>query len=203
MLETAHKHDFVTLVSPTEKRRLGLRGDLQEYLTEGAVMLAFAFHLKAKFGATHIEIRPDGEHGKRYSFSDTLAAHGFQLTKPVGKTSYGGLYRHLDGSSLLVELKPGKFDVVAKTSKGLICAETKGGILNTSHPGPTSRLRRGLCEAVGLLMSKSIQPDSRHMAVVPDTRVIRQLTEQLAPRLALAGIGISVVDRFGCVEQLV
>jgi hypothetical protein len=50
-----------------------------------------------------------------------------------------------------------------------IIAECKGGIVNTQHSGQTSRLRKGLCEAVGLLIANP--KGGRQVAVVPYSEV--------------------------------
>src|SRR4051794_37730149 len=61
--------------------------------------------------------------------------------------------------------KSGLGDVVADVGDHVVAAECKGGIINTRHPGQVSRLYRGLCETVGLLMATPSQ--GRQGAVVP------------------------------------
>jgi hypothetical protein len=81
--------------------------------------------------------------------------------------------------------------VVAEVGDHIISAECKGGIINTRHPGQVSRLYKGLCETVGLLMAT---PSSgRQVAVVPYTESTMRLATRLAPRCALAGIEIALV----------
>lgn len=189
--------DLLTLVTPTEKRRKGLSGEYQELLSEGAVMVAFAMHILRTTDARLVEIHPDGEHGKSFEFRSWLLARGFELAAPRGTTSYGGIYRHADGREIDVFPKSGLGDVVAATGQGRILAETKGGIVNTTHAGPTSRLRRGLCEAVGLMLATPFDPGTRQMAVVPDVPVTRRLAKSMIGRARRAGIEIALVDRRG------
>src|SRR5690606_32575808 len=85
--------------------------------------------------------------------------------------------------------------VVAEANHQVITAECKGGIINSRHPGQVSRLYRGLCEAVGLLMATPRL--GRQVAVVPLTDSTLRLAERLAPRSALAGIEISLVGSRG------
>ena len=58
----------------------------------------------------------------------------------------------------------------------VISAECKGGIINTRHPGQVSRLYKGLCETVGLLMASRRQV--RQVAVVPFTEGTLRLAER-------------------------
>lgn len=76
----------------------------------------------------------------------------------------------------------------------MIIAECKGGIVNTSHAGQKSRLRKGLCEAVGLLMARD--KGGRPVAVVPKTETTLKLAQKLA-RARDAGIEIALVDERG------
>ncbi len=82
-------------------------------------------------------------------------------------------------------------DVVANHGALSVGAECKGGIVNTKHPGRVSQLRRGLCEAVGLLLTKELDPDQRQFAVVPRTAAAEGLAGRLAARAANAGISIN------------
>lgn len=194
--------DLLTLVAPTEGRKRGLRGDHQEVLSEGAVMVAYALHLLRTTEARKVEIHPDGEHGKRFAFRPWLERQGFALAGVLGTTEYGGIYRDGHGAELEVFPKPGRGDVVATIGNQILVAEAKGGIINTSHPGPTSRLRRGLCEAVGLLLATPLSDGMRQIAVVPHTDVTRKLAERMVPRLRPAGIGIALVDGRGNVNDV-
>ncbi len=87
------------------------------------------------------------------------------------------------------------------TETAAIVAECKGGIVNTRHAGQTSRLRKGLCEAVGLLMTNP--RSGRQVAVVPQTEGTLRLAQKLAPRAKEAGIEIALVDELGHVVDIV
>ena len=58
-----------------------------------------------------------------------------------------------------------------------------------------SRLYKGLCETVGMLMATPTQ--GRQVAVVPFTASTLRLAERLAPRCAIAGIEIALVGGRG------
>ena len=194
--------DLLTLVAPTEGRRKGLRGEQQESLSEGAVMAAYALHLLRTTDARYVAIHPDGEHGKRFLFRPWLEKQGFKQTRALGTTPYGGIYHNADGAQIELFPKSGQGDVVARIGDRLLIAEAKGGIINTSHPGVTSRLRRGLCEAVGLLLATPLEEGMRQVAVVPHVDVTRRLAERMVPRLRLAGIEIALVDGRGNVTDV-
>ena len=116
------------------------------------------------------------------------------MTERRGTTMYCGAYV-CGRQSIIVTSVPGKGDVVARTSGETILAECKGGIVNTRPAGQVSRLRKGLCEAVGLLMAKPT--GGRQVAVVPHTDATLRLAEKLATRALDAGIEIALVDEFG------
>jgi hypothetical protein len=77
----------------------------------------------------------------------------------------------------------GKGDVVADVGGAVISAECKGGIINTRHSGQVSRLYKGLCETVGLLMA--VPSPGRQVAVVPRTESTHKLALRLAILLAV------------------
>jgi hypothetical protein len=77
----------------------------------------------------------------------------------------------------------------------IISAECKGGIINTRHPGQVSRLYKGLCETVGMLMANP--SPGRQIAVVPRTEGTLRLAQRLAPRCASAGIELALVGSRG------
>ncbi len=121
----------------------------------------------------------------------------------------GGKERHLteaavmlayDQQVIMVSSVPGLGDVVARAPGLAILAECKGGIVNTKHAGQTSRLRKGLCEAVGLLMASP--KAGRQVAVVPKTETTVRLAQRLAPRAKEAGIEIALVDELGQVVDI-
>jgi hypothetical protein len=53
---------------------------------------------------------------------------------------------------MVINPRSGLGDVVADADGTIISAECKGGIINTRHSGQVSRLYKGLCETVGMLM---------------------------------------------------
>jgi hypothetical protein len=160
-------HLYIDLREPPPKRCSFCHDGHEKHLTEGAVMIAFAVYLLEQ-GASTVELHPDGEHGKRHDLKTTLAANGLKLIQPEGTTSYGGTYQRGD-QTVRVTLRPGFGDVVAQLNQKTLIAECKGSIVNTRHAGQLSRLRKGLCEAVGLLMARPANPQERHVAVVPAT----------------------------------
>jgi|SRR6266481_3562214 len=188
---------YVSLRNPPEKRRAYCTGGKEKHLTEAAVMIAFALHLLDK-GASEVEIHPDGEHGKRYDIRGCLKSRGFMLREARGTTAYGGVY-HDNNQELTVFPKPGLGDVRAKLSGNTVVAECKGGVINTSHSGQLSKLRKGLCEAVGLLMARS-QNGERHIAVVPASEETTKLAVRMRNRASAAGIEIALVNESGDIE---
>lgn len=190
-------NDYIDFRDPPPNRAGRCAGGKEQHLTEAAVMIAFAIYL-FESGATSVEIHPDGEHGKRHDIKATLEGRGFQFVGPNGITSYGGIYRR-GHQTIIVSLRSGKGDVVAELSGKVIVAECKGGIVNTRHAGQVSKLRRGLCEAVGLLMARS-PTGERHITVVPATEVTQRLAERMQARALAAGIEIATVDSCGKVQ---
>jgi hypothetical protein len=88
--------------------------------------------------------------------------------------------------------------VVGQLNSSKIVAECKGGIINTKHAGQKSKLRRGLCEAVGLLMSRE-NTGERQYAVVPLTDDTQRLADQMRPRCRKAGIEIALIREDGMI----
>ena len=158
-------------------------------------MLAYAMHLLRAKGARNVRIHPDGEHGKQFDFATWLGRRDFAKISSLGSTTYGGVYRNPAGQTITIHPKSGLGDVVAEVGDHIISAECRGGIINTGHAGQVSRLYRGLCETVGLLMATPQQ--GRQIAVVPLTNGTLRLAERLAPRCALAGIEIALVGSRG------
>lgn len=166
-------------------------------MTEAAVMLAFAMHLFSR-GATFASIHPDGEHGKRFKIQAWLAAHDFIQHERRGTTSYGG--RYSNGTQILdIYVRPGRGDVVAKIGDLSIVAECKGGIVNSRHAGQISRLRKGLHEAAGQLLTRP-EKNEVNIAVVPETASTRTLGFKMASRANKAGIAIALVSTTGRIE---
>lgn len=192
--------DLVTALAPPPNRVGKSDGPHEHHLYEGAVMLAYAMHLLRTQGARDVRIHPDGEHGKQFDFTAWLGRRDFTKISSLGSTTYGGVYRNPAGQTITVHPKSGLGDVVAEVGNHVISAECKGGIINTRHPGQVSRLYRGLCETVGLLMATPSQ--GRQIAVVPLTEGTLRLAERLAPRCALAGIEIALVGSRGEVLEV-
>jgi hypothetical protein len=80
-----------------------------------------------------------------------------------------------------------------------IFAECKGGIINTKNAGQTSRLRKGLCEVIGQLMSRELNGE-RQVAVVPDTAEARKLASRMHDRTKSASIEIALISANGDVH---
>ncbi|MDE2914920.1 MAG: hypothetical protein OXL68_18610 [Paracoccaceae bacterium] len=187
--------DLVTVLKPPTKRAGKLDGDREHRLYEGAVMVAYAMHLLRTEDAHDVRIHPDGQHGKQFDFAGWLERRDFTKDSSLGKTTYGGIYRNPADQTVTVFPKSGLGDVVAMLGDRILIAECKGGTINSRHAGQLSRLRRGLCESVGLLMATPSQ--GRQVAVVPRTEITSRLAEKLAPRCALAGIEIALVGSRG------
>lgn len=189
-------NDLITLKLPPQNRIEKTDGRYEKHLTEAAVMLSYAMYLfEQHSGLEKIEIHPDGEHGKQFDIRGWLEKQKYMLIEPEGRTHYGGKY--VKGkNSIHVSLKPGLGDVVANLENTKIVAECKGGIINTRHPGQKSKLRRGLCEAVGLLMSRELSGEE-HFAVVPYTNDTQILASRMVTRCKRAGIYILFVHQNG------
>jgi hypothetical protein len=192
--------DLVTALEPPPNRVGKSDGTHEHHLYEGAVMVAYAMHLLRTQGARDVRVHPDGEHGKQFDFTGWLGRRAFAKVSNLGSTAYGGVYRNPEGQTITVNPKSGLGDVVADVGDHVISAECKGGIINTRHPGQVSRLYRGLCETVGMLMATPSQ--GRQVAVVPRTDGTLRLAERLAPRCALAGIEIALVGSRGEVLEV-
>lgn len=189
--------NLILIREPPEKRLAKADGGKEQHMSEAAVMLAFAMHLFSR-GAQKVSVHPDGEHGKRFEIQAWLATHGFTWREGWGTTSYAGRYVN-DNLVLEVHVKPGQGDVVATIEGQMIVAECKGGIVNTRHAGQVSRLRKGLHEAAGQLLTRSGKGEI-NVAVVPHTNTTRDLAVRMAPRANRAGIAIALISPNGAVE---
>lgn len=176
-------------------RRGKHEGEFEQKFHEGAVMVAYAMHLLRKGGTNSVSIYPDGMHGRHFDFVAWLKSQGFNLESRTGATAYGGLFVDLAGRRIVVNPKSGQGDVVAELGEIRLAAECKGGIINSRHSGQRSKLYRGLCEAVGLLMA-SPSP-GRQVAVVPYTEQTLKLARRMAPRCAEVGIELALVKSRG------
>ncbi|HEY6619347.1 MAG TPA: hypothetical protein VIY68_07370 [Steroidobacteraceae bacterium] len=187
--------DLVTTLAPPPNRAGKADGEQEQHLYEGAVMVAYAMHLLRTEPTNAVHIHPDGEHGKQFDFSGWLRRRGFSKISSTGKTLYGGTYADSESRTVIVNPKSGLGDVVAAVGNEIISAECKGGIINTRHSGQVSRLYKGLCETVGLLMATP--SPGRQVAVVPYTDATFRLATRLAPRCARAGIELALVKSRG------
>ena len=187
--------DLVKALEPPPNRVWKITGAFEHHLYQGAVMVAYAMYLMRTEGVRLVQIHPDGEHGEQFDFQRWLAARRFEKVSSIGTTSYGGVYRNAEGWLVTVNPKSGLGDVEVGEDGRKISAECKGGIINTRHPGQVSRLYKGLCETVGLLMATT--QNGRQIAVVPFTEGTLRLAERLATRCAAAGIEIALVGSRG------
>ena len=132
-------------------------------------------------------------HGKTFDFTGWLLGQGFKLTEPRGTTSYGGLYASTVGRTIEIYPMPGKGDVVG----GNITAECKGGVLNSTYAGQTSKLRKGLNETIGQSMTAEMAEGKRQFVVVPKAPATEALAKKISARCRKAGIEIALVDGQG------
>jgi len=192
------KHmEYVTQYDPPEKRRAKANGGVEERLTEASVMLAMARYILDNATEATVSIHPDGEHAKRFDIPDWLSRAGFVKAESLGSTSYGGTYRR-ELETVVVNPRSGVGDVVGVVDGRTIVIECKGGTINSTHAGQLSRLRRGLCEAVGLLMARPFD-GAREIAAVPWTPETERLATRMAARCQRAGIEIALVRRDGSI----
>ncbi len=187
--------DLIAELAPPPNRQGKAKGGHEQRFYEGAVMLAYAMHLLEAENTKEVRVHPDRMHGKQFDFSGWLRRHGFTRASSTGKTAYGGSYVDRAGRTIIVNPTSGQGDVVAKVGNSVISAECKGGIINSRHAGALSKLYRGLCETVGLLMATP--SPGRQVAVVPYTDRTLRLAERLAPRCANVGIEIALVKSRG------
>ncbi|WP_445464572.1 hypothetical protein [Faunimonas sp. B44] len=157
--------DYVTRHEPPETRRAKAQGGVEARLTEAAVMLAMASYILDSASEATVSIHPDGEHAKRFDIPAWLRRAGFEKRESLGRTPYGGTYRR-GLETVVVNPRSGVGDLVGVVDGRIVVIECKGGTINSTHAGQLSRLRSGLCEAVGLLMAR---PDdgAREIAAVP------------------------------------
>lgn len=192
---------YVTTYEPPEKRRSSASGGVELRLTEAAVMLAFAVHLLSQPDSSGlVHIHPDGEHAKIFDIVGLLRRLGYEKSESIGTTSYGG--RYVCGqNTIVVRPASGLGDVLAEVGGRKVIAECKGGVINSTHAGQKSRLRRGLSELIGQLMVLPID-DAKQVAVLPHTAEVARLAQRLAPRCATAGIEIALVQSDGRIEYV-
>ncbi|WP_235726831.1 hypothetical protein [Martelella mediterranea] len=164
-------------------------------------MLAMARYILDNADEATVSIHPDGEHAKRFDIPAWLGNAGFVKTEGLGSTSYGGNYRR-GNETVIVNPRSGVGDVVGVADGRQIVIECKGGTINSTHAGQLSRLRRGLCEAVGLLMARPFD-GAREIAAVPWTPETERLAKRMEPRCSRSGIELALVRRDGTIAWVV
>ena len=193
-------HISLITMSRPPKNRVGRHDDDHEHhLSEGAVMLAVASWLFDQ-GAEEVCVHPDGQHMKAFDMPGWLEAKGFSRVTTTGSRGLSGEFRR-GAQCLTLQAKPGHGDVVTRLDGVEIEIETKGGCINTRHPGQLSRLRKGLHEAVGQLLS-SPRNNRRFIAVVPFHKETERWASRLAERCSLVGIEIALVTGSGDVHLI-
>lgn len=189
--------EFVTQYDPPEKRRAKAEGGIEERLTEASIMLAMARYILDGATEATVSIHPDGEHAKRFDIPAWLGKAGFEKTHSLGSTVYGGTYVR-GHETVIVNPRSGVGDVAGVVDGRRIVIECKGGTINSTHAGQLSRLRRGLCEAVGLLMARP-SDGAREIAAVPWTPETERLARRMVSRCSRAGIELALVKRDGAI----
>lgn len=81
--------DLISARQPSNQKRIrGSEGGVEHYLTEGAVMVAFAMHLlRTVPGLKHVAIHPDGQHADAFDFPGWFKKQGFAIIERVGRNS--------------------------------------------------------------------------------------------------------------------
>ncbi len=191
--------NLVTETDPPIKRSKKCDGPKERFLKEPAVMLIMTQWM-LNSGCDRIEIHPDGQHLKQFNMRSWLIEQGFQLVESIGKTDQGGRYQ---SDAIIVELIPksGLGDVVGVLNGERIEIEAKGGCINSKHAGQLSKLRKGLTEAVGQLMSPHPK-STRLIAAVPYHEETKRLAHRMAYRCKLAGIEIALTKEDGTIHWI-
>jgi hypothetical protein len=183
--------------APPNRLKYCPQGEREKHFTEAAVMVAFAMHLfRENKSIKTVKICPDGEHAKRFDILKWMTTNGFVRAEPLGSTAYGGKYTR-DDQTLVISPTSGLGDIVVE-GQGNLIAECKGGIINTRHPGQASKLRKGLCETVGQLMTN--QGHGRQIAVVPFSPTTLRTAERMIDRTKKIGIEIALAHADGRIE---
>jgi hypothetical protein len=146
-------------------------------------------------GSDHVSIHPDGMHLKAFDLPEWLQQRGFVRETVTGAKNSTGQFRRGD-QVLTVYSRPGVGDVIASIGARDFEFEAKGGCINSTHAGQLSKLRKGLHEAIGQLMS-SPRSHTELIAVVPAHRETHRLAERLIDRCAKVGIEIALVREDG------
>ena len=188
---------FITEQPPPPGRTKKHTGKFEQHLYEAAVMLAIARWM-FEWGAETVYLHPDGEHAKQFDICRWLANEGFEKIAAKGKTPVAGTYTR-QHKTLYVEFKPGQGDVVADIESCCVVVEAKGGIINTSHSGQKSKLRKNLYEAVGMLLDGPKNAD-RLIAAVPLHTETEKITQRMVKRCRDVGIEIALISGDGAVH---
>jgi len=166
-------------------------------MPEAAVMLAVAEWLFSR-GATEVRAHPDGLHMKDFDMPGWLEGRGFRRVSTTGKRGVSGTFER-GSQQITIHSKPGLGDVVATLDGVEVEVETKGGVINSRHPGRLSRLRKGLHEAVGQLMA-SPRGEGQLIAAVPSHPETLKVAEKLRERCSRVGITLALIERDGRVN---
>ena len=189
---------YLTPKEPAEKRAGKHEGTHELQFSELAMMLAVAEWLFSE-GASKVCIHPAGTHLKQFDAAKWLKSEGFIKISPLGRTRLGGEYRR-EGQTLVIYPCSGLGDVVARINGGDVKVETKGGLINSKYAGQVSKLRRGLQEAVGQLMSSPRDEGARLIAAVPSHPETEKVAQRLLERCNIVGIDIALLSADGTVD---
>ncbi len=189
---------YLTPKEPPRNRAGKHEGTHELHFSEMAMMLAVAEWLFSE-GASKVHIHPDGMHLKQFEAAKWLQSEGFIQISTSGRTGLGGEYRRQD-QTLVIYSRPGLGDVVARIDGRDVEVETKGGCINSKHAGQVSKLRRGLQEAVGQLMSSPRDEGARLIAAVPSHPETEKVSQRLLERCNIVGIDIALLSADGTVN---
>ena len=187
---------FVTKRKPPASRAAKCDGRYEHQLSEMGVILAVAEWLFID-GAETVCIYPDGMHPKGFNTTQWLKESGFTKREARGNdaTALAGRYQR-GHQTLEIFFRSGRGDVTATVRGTPVLVETKGGCINTSHSGQVSKLRRGLHEAVGMLVGRGASA-GRRIAAIPRHKTIEKVAKEIAPHCIATGVEIMLVSGDG------
>ena len=188
---------FVTKRAPPASRASKCDGEHEDHLTETGVMLAIAEWMFRE-GASVVRLHPDGMHPKSFNTSQWLQDSGFTKVTSRRITAIAGRYQRGD-QTLEIAFRPGFGDIRASVHGHPVLVEAKGGCINTRHPAQVSKLRRGLHEAIGVLVGRP-SGQGRRIAAVARHRATEELVEEIAPHCLAVGIELALVSGDGHVH---
>lgn len=178
----------------------------EQHFPEAAVMIATAIHflnvIAKRRGNRKVhscQICPDGMHeSPHFHIKDLLEENGFSLIRKAekSKTKYAGEYRNARRDEIKVYPRPGQGDVSIQWNNQTWVVECKGGIINSNHPGPLSKLRRGLYEAFGQISAFQSEGTKRGV-VVPKTNETIKHAKKFATAAKTLGVTLLLVDENG------